>query len=148
MSRAKVIIWTNILIVFILNFFACLGPLIKYDFQTALKMISSWYSPFNLWNWGLEFLLLSPAIVLIGWIQYKNAVFHLGKSTVKKEIKAIGYFIVLIVGPILTLIWRIQKPLEKPFCESILGCIWNVFWVFLLWPFVLIHQIIRWLSGH
>ena len=61
-------IWVWITLILIVNLFGIVGLFIGADSTwQALQKVKEIYSPFNVKNWLLELLILSPALVAYMW---------------------------------------------------------------------------------
>ena len=61
-------IWVWITLILIVNLFGIVGLFIGADSTwQALQKVKEIYGPFNVMNWLLELLILSPALVAYVW---------------------------------------------------------------------------------
>lgn len=68
MDRAlTVFMWIWVAMVLLLNLVGIAGAFIARPFWEAVDQVQQWYSPFNLVNWGLNLVLLSPALGAAKW---------------------------------------------------------------------------------
>lgn len=65
-------IWVWVIIICLLNLIGIAGSFIKNDFWTAVVEVQEWYSPFNIWNHGLNVILLSPALAAYMWLDRRR----------------------------------------------------------------------------
>jgi hypothetical protein len=61
-------IWAWITLILLVNMFGVGGIIMSADSgEQALEEVQEIYSPFNVMNWLLELLILSPALVAYVW---------------------------------------------------------------------------------
>ena len=66
-------IWAGIVV--ILNLLGIAGmALTTNTLEEFIKWLQETYSPFNLWNWGLNLLLLSPALGAYIWKEKRKRI--------------------------------------------------------------------------
>ncbi len=56
-----------------LNLLGIAGAFVAYPFWEAVFRIQDWYSPFNIVNWGLNLVLVSPALGAFLWRERRRA---------------------------------------------------------------------------
>ena len=65
-------LWTSAAsggLIVLLNIIGIIGLFIGApDFSTGWERVQETYSPWNVWNWGLNMVLISPAI-LVYWLR-------------------------------------------------------------------------------
>ena len=67
-------IWVWITLILIVNLFGIVGLFIGADSTwQALQKVKEIYSPFNVMNWLLELLILSPALVAYVWRERRRS---------------------------------------------------------------------------
>jgi hypothetical protein len=61
-------IWAWIALILLVNIFGVVGLFMSADGgEQALREVQEIYSPFNVMNWLLELLILSPALIAYVW---------------------------------------------------------------------------------
>lgn len=63
-------IWVSV--VFLVNAAAIAGMFMHDGFWGGLSRMQDTYSPFNIFNWIMEVLLLSPALFAAWWFAKRN----------------------------------------------------------------------------
>lgn len=63
-------LWIGIVI--LVNLAAIAGMLLHDGFWDGLSRVQDIYSPFNIFNWIMEVLLLSPALLAAWWLDRRK----------------------------------------------------------------------------
>ncbi|NEK54590.1 hypothetical protein GUK36_35100 [Rhizobium leguminosarum] len=61
-----------IAVVILVNVAAIAGMLLHDGFWSGLSRVQGTYSPFNIFNWIMEVLLLSPAMLAAWWLDRRK----------------------------------------------------------------------------
>jgi hypothetical protein len=70
-AALQTIAMVDIVAVVALNLVGCVGTIAANGWAIGLSNIMSWYSPFNIANWLLNVVLLSPALICY-WLMNKQ----------------------------------------------------------------------------